>query len=508
LTSNPQLIRIAPVKLVTSSEHGAGITQLVEYQLPKLRVAGSNPVARSTYRGWWGPLQPIFVLCSLALGPSIAGCVSLMLVTRVSPTGFASDVNIKAGDKLISVDGQPLRDRLDMAFAESGKGSILKLRTASGRLRRLRLPKALGEDLGFELEQMKPRVCDNKCVFCFIHQLPKGMRRSLYVKDEDYRYSFLFGNFVTLTNIDSADVKRIVRQKLSPLYVSVHATDEAVRRKLLGNSKAPELLPLMRRLAGKGVKFHCQVVLCPGLNDGAVLAGTVGDLAAIDDAVLSVGVVPVGLTDHRRGLPRVDTVSRGLAKETVRLVEDQQRRFRDSLGRGFVYASDELFLKAGLPIPPSSYYDGYPQKENGVGIARLWLDGCKRSPLGQRAVFGVEHMIVVTGTLAAPLVAEGLKYKLRRYPEVSAQVCPVPNRFLGRGVTVAGLLAGRDIVRAVSMLPRPGVVCIPPDAVNADGLLLDDMNLAELASRLDLEVRVGLRGRSVKPRERVRAGAA
>jgi putative radical SAM enzyme (TIGR03279 family) len=431
-----------------------------------------------------------------------------MVVTRVLPSSFASQVGIEAGDRLISVDGQPLRDSLDLAYAESVRGSVLKLVTASGRARRVRLPGPLSEKLGFELEQMKPKVCGNKCLFCFIHQMPKGMRRSLYVKDEDYRYSFLFGNFITLTNLEEADIDRIRTQSLSPLYVSVHATDEAVRRKLLGNPAVPQLLPLMRRLAQGGARFHCQVVLCPGINDGPVLERTIEDLFELGDAVVSVGVVPVGLTGHRRGLPQIDAVKRGMAAKTIDLVESRQKAFRTSRGVGFVYAADELYLRAGRPIPSAAYYDGFPQIENGVGIARRWLDSCKRSPLGPRAFDGVKHITVVTGMLAAPLVAEGIRYKLRRCKGVSAEVCPVPNRFFGRSVTVAGLLSGRDIVSALSKGPREGIVCIPPDAVNADGLLLDDMSLPELASRLGLEVRIGLRGRRAAPRALARAGAA
>jgi putative radical SAM enzyme (TIGR03279 family) len=366
----------------------------------------------------------------------------------------------------------------------------------------------LSEDLGLELEKMEPRVCGNKCLFCFIHQMPKGMRRSLYVKDEDYRYSFMFGNFITLTNLEEGDIERIRDQRLSPLYVSVHATEEDLRRRLLGNPRAPELIPLMRRLAGGGVRFHCQIVICPGINDGLVLERTVEDLARLGDSVLSVGVVPVGLTDHRKNLPRISAVGRNPAAETIRFVEGRREYFKRTRGVGFVYAADELYLKAGAPIPPSSYYDGFPQRENGIGIARLWLDGCKRNPLGARSMEGVEHVTVVTGVLAAPLVAEGMRYKLRRRPGLSVEVRPAPNRFFGRGVTVAGLLSGGDILSALSRRRREGIVCLPPDSLNRDGFLIDDMTVQELATRLGLEVRVGLSGRGAVPAMRARAGAA
>ncbi len=440
--------------------------------------------------------------------PLPARACHVMKVTHVSPGSPAHKIEIKPGDSLLSVDGQPLRDALDMAFAESGRGSELKLADASGRTRAVRIPAALGAGMGMTLEEMTPKLCTNKCVFCFIHQLPKGMRRSLYVKDEDYRYSFLFGNFLTLTNLTSEDVRRIRAQRLSPLYVSVHATDENVRRRLLGRRRPPELLPLMRRLARGGIEFHCQIVVCPGYNEGAVLKRTVRDLWELGGAVRSVGIVPVGLTAHRKNLPALTPVSPGGAMDVVRFVEGCQSRYRGECGRGFVYAADELYLKAGLPIPRASAYDGFPQRENGVGIARLWLDGCARNPLGPSAFEGSRRLTVVTGTLAAPLLEEGLAVKMRRCGAVECGVVAAPNRTFGESVGVAGLLSGADILAALSRSGLGDVICLPPDCVNSDGVTLDDMTINDLADELDCEVRLGLSGRAAQPRARRRAGAA
>jgi putative radical SAM enzyme (TIGR03279 family) len=431
-----------------------------------------------------------------------------MKVAQVNPHGPAHKLGIRSGDVLLSVDGQPLRDGIDLAFADSGRGSALELSDAAGAVRTVRIPAPLGRGLGMRFEGMRPRQCDNRCVFCFIHQLPKGMRRSLYVKDEDYRYSFLFGNFLTLTNLNDEDVDRILRQHLSPLYVSVHATDEDVRRRMLGVARWPELLPLMRRLAAGGIRFHCQIVLCPGYNEGAILERTVRDLWDLGGAVLSVGIVPVGLTRHRKGLPKLTAVGRGEAADLLRFVEDRQAAFRRARGAGFVYAADELYLRSGEPVPSWSRYDGFPQRENGVGIARLWLDGAKRSPVGPRALAGARRVTVVTGTLAAPLVEEGLAEKLRRCEGLSARVVPVPNRYLGESVGVAGLLTGRDILRTLSCEDPGDVVCLPPDSINCDGVTLDDMSLDDLAAQLGCEVRRGLGGRAALPRGRERAGAA
>lgn len=431
-----------------------------------------------------------------------------MKVIHVRPSGPASGLGIRPGDKLLSVDGQPLRDRLDLAFAECSVGSVLRLVDRSGRRRRLRLPPAPGDGMGMAFEEMRPKLCDNKCVFCFIHQLPKGMRRSLYVKDEDYRYSFLFGNFVTLTNLTAEDIKRIKRQRLSPLYVSVHATDEDVRRRMLGRKSVPELMPIMRKLARAGIRFHCQVVVCPGYNEGAVLERTVRDLWALGGAVRSVGIVPVGLTAHRRGLPALRPVGRSEAAETVRFIEETQKRLRGECGRGFVYAADELYLRAGLPIPAASSYDGFPQSENGVGIARMWLDACKRNPLGPGALERGRRLTAVTGELAAPLVEEGIAAKLRRCRGVEAEVLPVRNKRFGRTVSVAGLLTGSDVLHTLRRAGFGDTVCLPPDCVNSDGVTLDDMSLEELAEELGCEVRLGFRGRGATTRGRRRAGAA
>lgn len=431
-----------------------------------------------------------------------------MKVAQVKPYSTAYRLRIRPGDVLLSVDGQPLRDGIDLAFAESSRGSALEIADAAGVPRTVKIPAPLGDWFGIRFEEMRPRLCDNKCVFCFIHQLPKGMRRSLYVKDEDYRYSFLFGNFLTLTNLTDEDMDRILRQRLSPLYVSVHSTDEDVRRRMLGNAGSPELLPLMRRLGAGGIQFHCQIVLCPGYNDGAILDRTVRDLWDLGGAVLSVGIVPVGLTRHRRGLPKLSRVGRGQAAEALGFVEERQREYRTVRGSGFVYAADELYLKAGAAVPSRSSYDGFPQRENGVGIARLWLDGARRSPVGPRAFAGARRITVVTGTLAAPLVEEGLAAKLRRCERVSARVVPVANRYFGESVCVAGLLTGTDILSALSREDPGDVVCLPPDSVNCDGVTLDDMSLDDLAAELGCEVRRGLAGHVALPRGRERAGAA
>jgi putative radical SAM enzyme (TIGR03279 family) len=428
----------------------------------------------------------------------------VMLVTYVEPSSPAYRLKIKRGDTVVSIDGLPLRDRLDAAFASGARGGVLRIRTAGGRSRKVKARVPLGE-MGLSFEEMAPKRCKNKCVFCFIHQLPKGMRKSLYVKDEDYRYSFLFGNFLTLTNLTPDDLDRIERQRLSPLYVSVHATDEVLRRKLLGVKRSAAIVPLMKRLGEAGVEMHCQIVVCPDYNDGAVLERTVFDLWELGGAVRSVGIVPVGLTRHRVNLPKLRAVRRPDAEDIVQFVEESQEVFRADCGEGFVYAADEIYLRAGRPIPPASMYDGYPQKENGVGLARIWLDGCRRGPLGSGAFGGAREISVVTGRLAAPLVEEGLAYKLRRTAVGTAHVHAVRNRFFGAGVTVAGLLTGKDIL---STLRREGygeVVCLPPDAVNCDGVTLDDMSPEDFAAELDCEVRLGF---SARARARARAGAA
>jgi len=291
-------------------------------------------------------------------------------LTAVDPAGPAGAEGLRPGDRLIRANGRPVRDVIDYLYESGEEERRLEFRRArDGRPVVLTLA---GEAAGIELEPPRTRVCRNKCIFCFVSQLPRGLRRTLYVKDEDYRLSFLFGNYITLSNLSEADRARILEQRLSPLYVSVHSVDPVKRRILLGGDAVPDILGELRRFVRGGIRIHAQAVVCPGINDGADLTRTVRSLARLHPGVESLAVVPVGLTRfHRNNLVPVD---REIARRTLARLRPLMDRFRRDLGTPFVMPSDEFYLKAGRGVPGADFYGDYPQIENGVGMLRDFLD--------------------------------------------------------------------------------------------------------------------------------------
>ena len=410
------------------------------------------------------------------------------IIAAVRTGSVAEELGLRPGDELLSINGHPLRDVIDYRFYGAEEELELVIRRDGQRLVCL-LERSYGEELGIEF--VEPtfdgiRRCNNRCPFCFVDQLPRGMRRSLYVKDDDYRLSFLFGNFVTLTNLTEADWQRLAEQRLSPLYVSVHATDLALRRRLLGNPSAPDVLQQIRRLGELGIRVHAQIVLVPGLNDGEHLARTVADLAALHPTVQSIAVIPVGLTKHRP--PGLRPYTPDEARAIVAQVESWQRQYRARYGVGLVYAADEWYLLAGKEVPQAEEYDGFPQLENGVGLTRLLLDERLQITGGG---LQVGKVTLVCGTLIAPvleaLVAEW--GKSAAFPR--SVVIPVENRFFGPTVTVSGLLVGRDVIEALRGRDLGEVVFLPRAMFDAAGeRTLDDMSPAEIEERLGTRVEV------------------
>ena len=420
--------------------------------------------------------------------PSSADGVIVARVRRRSPAACAG---LLAGDRLVAINGVPLRDSIDFHF-QAGEATLRVELERDGRAAALTIHRRAGRGLGVELLPPRPAeisTCANKCVFCFIHQLPKGMRRSLYVKDDDYRLSFLHGNYITLTDLPEEELRRIESQRLSPLYVSVHSTDPELRHALLGAPRIKgDLLPRMRRLAGAGIRMHCQIVLCPDLNDGAHLERSVRELGELHPGVATVAVVPVGLTAHRERLPRLRVHTPEEARQVVRTVEGWQRRFRPRLGTRFVFAADEVYLQGGLEPPGAGDYEGYPLVEDGVGLVRRFSDGflraLRRLPAAVEPARGVS---VVTGEMFAPRL-EVLLEKVT-VEGLSVTVSPVANEFFGGNIGVAGLLTGRDIVKQLSRVPLGDLVLIPAVALrDSAGVFLDDLTPADLEAQLGVPV--------------------
>jgi putative radical SAM enzyme (TIGR03279 family) len=445
----------------------------------------------------------------LAAGPGRRAEAVIARVRRGSP---AARVGVRAGDVLLAVDGLRPRDVIDLGYGTAGAQVVLTLRRG-GAVREVRVERDgvdCGRDttargLATERERSEPqrarkheagdlgidlmaptldgiRRCANRCPFCFIDGLPEGMRETLYIRDDDYRYSFLYGGFVTLTNLRPEDEARICYQRLSPLRVSVHATDLAVRRRLLANPRAPDILEQLDRLGAAGIEFHAQVVLVPGLNDGPVLTRTIADLAARYPSVRSVAVVPVGLTRHSHTVG-LRTLDRADAAAALAECRSWQRRLRPRLGVRFVYPSDELYLLAGEAFPPPSHYDDYPQLQNGVGLVPLFLTEWRRVRRRLPAAVPPRRVLWVCGQAmerALGLVAE----EMRTVEGLAIEVVAVPNAFFGTSVTVSGLLTGADVARALAGREADRVV-LPRAMFDAAGeRTLDDWTRAELAARL------------------------
>ncbi len=389
---------------------------------------------------------------------------------------------IRAGAKLLTVNDHDVCDMLDYRFFSADEQLLLLFETTDRQRVELELGLEDLVDLQLEFEPDKPLQCNNKCVFCFIRQLPKGLRRSLYFKDEDYRLSFQHGNYITLTNLTENDFARIAEQKLSPLYISVHSTDDTLRRRMLGNDKIPPLLPQMNRLIDSGIELHTQIVLCPGWNDGEHLPKTIDDLAAMYPGVQSVAVVPVGLTGHRTKLPALEEFTPEQAsiaiQELLRIGDD----LKSSLGIRFVYPADEFFIVADREIPLESFYDGFPQVENGVGMVRQLLDS---DPADETRLDSPVSLTIATGNLVADILRNVLDEKWQRVGNLGYTVVPIDNNLLGKTVTVSGLLGGRDIIDALSQSDKIGdIVVVPPDCLNDDGLFLDDLVLSDVSQKL------------------------
>ncbi len=325
-----------------------------------------------------------------------------VVVAAVRERSPAARAGLRSGDRIVAINGARLRDVIDFHF-HAGLAR-LRLSVERGERTRRAVLRRTGPDLGLELEAPRPGdidTCSNKCVFCFIHQLPRGMRKSLYVKDDDFRLSFLHGNYITLTDLDDAELARIEEQRLSPLYVSVHATDPDLRHRLLGQPRVRrEILPVMERLAKAGIMMHAQIVLVPDWNDGVQLERSVRELSRLHPQVATTAVVPVGLTRHRERLPELRTLTVVEARHLARTVESWQREFLRSLGTRFVWASDEVYLQAGRPLPAAAAYEGFPVIEDGIGLVRRFSDGFGRAVrrLPARAA-APRTVTVVTGTM-------------------------------------------------------------------------------------------------------------
>ena len=410
-------------------------------------------------------------------------------VKGVNPEGIGAAVGILPGDVVERINGEAVRDPIDYRFHVSEEAVLVLVRRGS-EVWEAEVEKDADEDLGLTFEDMEILKCDNACVFCFLHQMPKGMRRALYYQDDDYRLSFLHGAYVTLTNLSEGEFERIVDQRLSPVYISVHATDPDVRGHLLGRRGPDDVLPRVERLAASGIQMHTQVVLCPGLNDGERLKQTVFDLARWHPHVASVGIVPLGLTRYRKNLPDLTPVTPDFARQVIAQVGEWRTGLRRRLGTHFVYLSDEFYLMTGAPIPPPASYDGFPLVENGVGMVRRFLDLFEEGIGNLEPPSTPARITLVTSVLGGGVLSP-LVDRLNRLGGLRVELRVTPNRFFGDGITVSGLLTGADIRDALRASPVGDLVLLPPNCVSYEGLFLDDLTPSDLERDLGVRVAVG-----------------
>lgn len=411
-------------------------------------------------------------------------------IASVDPEGIAAEMGVEAGDCLLTINGTPVQDVIDYLFLTAEESLEVEIRKPDGEVWLLEIDKEFDEKLGIEFENpiMDDACnCRNACVFCFIDQMPPGMRDSLYFKDDDSRLSFLQGNFITLTNVSESDIDRMIRYQISPVNVSIHTTNPELRTSMLGNRFAGDVLERMNRLAEGGVKLNGQIVLCPGWNDGAELDRTIKDLGALYPGMTSLAVVPVGLTKYRQGLPEIPAVDRELARKVLAQLDTWQAHFLESVGTRFVYAADEFYLKAEMPMPSQEAYEDFPQIENGVGLVQKFRREFDQALKRGRKQPEPQKLTIATGMLAQPFIRELCTRFTEQHPQVQIEVIAVENHFFGQAITVAGLLTGQDLVRALKNNIKGDRLLISRSMLKAkETLFLDDMTLKGLEAELGI----------------------
>lgn len=396
------------------------------------------------------------------------------------------------GDRIRAINGNQIKDVLDYKFFAYDMRLSVELERPDGSVHTASVEKAEGGDLGLDFEDYlmdAPRSCANNCVFCFVDQLPKGMRKPLYFKDDDARLSFLMGNYITLTNLSEREVQRIISLHISPINVSVHTTDPMLRCEMLRSRRAGESLGIMHRLADGGITMNCQIVCCPGINDGEALHTTMQDLSALYPAVRSVSVVPVGLTEHREGLYPLEAFTPEHAGETIASVTAFGDKCLAEKGSRIFFCGDELYLKAGLPIPEDAFYEDYFQLDNGVGMLRLMETEFTSALALSEKPEAEQRFTIATGKAAAALMEKLVCMAERKYDTIKGKVVPVENSFFGKEITVAGLVTGGDLINTLRKEDLGQRVLIPWSMLRRQEMdFLDGVTLAQASQTLGVPV--------------------
>lgn len=419
------------------------------------------------------------------------------IIKQVIPGSIAEEVGIEVNDILISINDNIIDDIIDYRFLAVDEEIVVQIEKENGEVWDIEIEKEYGEELGIEFGggiMDKAKSCSNKCMFCFIDQLPEGMRNTLYFKDDDSRLSFLQGNFVTLTNMNEADIDRIIRYKISPINISVHTTNPELRVRMLKNRFAGVILERMKRLAEAGIQMNAQIVCIPNVNNGDELVSTINDLHTLYPQVNNVAIVPIGITKFREKLEKVDTFDKESSKETIDLIKGLQDKFYKSVGEPFVRLSDEFYIVAGEDIPDADFYNGYEQIEDGVGVTRCFRDTIE-SDLENLNINSKGSYTMVTGALAYEEIKRAAEKITKKNPNIHIDVFKIINNFFGDTITVNGLLTGKDIVEQIKdkiktpylfmagNMFRRGYELAPQDSI-----MLDDMTIEDIERELDVKV--------------------
>ncbi len=404
-------------------------------------------------------------------------------ISAVQPRSLAHKVGIRKGDTIISINSMPINDFFDLEYYSNDYQLYFELLDSEGEPKFITIERVNGKTLGIEPEPHNVRICRNHCIFCFVDQMPPKMRHSLYVKDDDYLFSYVFGNYITLNNLESMDINRIVNQHISPLYVSVHTTNPALRQKMMRYKENYDIVKTLMELSQKGIEFHLQIVAVPGYNCGEELEKTLETLLNESIAALSIGIVPVGLTGFREHLTPLAPFNSDLALETLKIID----RYREK--SPIIYGADELFLLTETPIPEADYYGDFPQLENGIGMLRLTLMNYekKRKSFIKELDKAGGNFLLLTSTLANTVLQEIADDLNNHLKQARVKVQPIRNNFFGGYVGVSGLLTASDILSQVQPLPQESII-IPENLFNTDGLTLDDVSQLELHDKLQVPI--------------------
>lgn len=418
-------------------------------------------------------------------------------IKDVLPGSIAEELEIEKGDKLVTINGASVLDIIEYKYLITDEYLELEIRKPDGEIWEFEVEKEYDEDLGIVFDGIidNPKSCHNKCIFCFIDQMPKGMRETLYFKDDDTRLSFLMGNFITLTNMNQGELNKIIRYRISPINVSVHTTNPELRVQMLNNKNAVKIMDYLKQLTENEIEVKAQIVLCPGVNDGPELERTLRDLSELYPSLSTTAIVPLGLTKHREGLHELKEISKEKAEEIIIQVEGIQREFLDKLSTRFVFLSDEFYLIAEKPLPEFDAYEDFKQLDNGVGLITLFRDEIKntlKQIKKQEYKTQNKKLFIVTGKYAYPIMQEAVESIKMKIPTLNIEVAAIDNDFFGHSVKVSGLTTGQDIISQMKgkILQNAENILLIPDSMLRKGeeVMLDDITMTDIEKQLGVKM--------------------